>query len=168
MYDEQQLRDLVNLALHAGAHLNITHDKRAKAEEGRVLIETIQVVNKFAGFGPHPMGAFYACEKLREAKAKGLLGPIVREVAFTAAHRERNTPPMARARALLSNGDSVVLFDFNPNEIGFEERDLLGKTPNEARKLKALKEANFVLANERKSAIAQEQSQPSIPRPQAG
>lgn len=147
MYDEKQLQRLVNMALDNGADLVITHDAKAKTEEGRTCIETIRVRSGIRGIGPAPMSAFYACERLREAKADGLLGPVIVSVT-TSPPRRRTTDPSPSLIAQLSSGEVRTLFKFDPDGINFEKHEFIGLTHYEAIALKSRKDVEWLHSQE--------------------
>lgn len=64
MTSTQELNSLIEKARAAGATVNVTHDAAAKSEEGRDIIETVQVIG-LRGCGPHPMSPISAAERLR-------------------------------------------------------------------------------------------------------
>lgn len=65
-----ELDTLIARARAAGATVTVTYDLAAKLDEGRDIIETVQVVG--LGIGPHPMSALGAAERLREALGANL------------------------------------------------------------------------------------------------
>lgn len=44
----------------------------------------------------------------------------------------------------LSNGESLRLFEYYPDEISFEETEFIGLTVNEAKRLRTLKDIKYI------------------------
>ena len=81
MYAESSLRELVAQARSVGVDIETRLDEDLLRKEGRQIIETVTVRSGLPGVGPHPMGGFYAFERLFEAKSKGLLDVSIRRAA---------------------------------------------------------------------------------------
>jgi hypothetical protein len=64
MTSDQELLELIDFARLQGGTVEIQHDARAWAEEGRVLIGTVRIVG-LPGIGQHPMAGLSAAEALR-------------------------------------------------------------------------------------------------------
>ena len=71
MTSTQELQVLAQRARKAGATVVFTMDFATFRDEGREVIESVQVEG-LEGCGPHPMGPVAAAERLRE-----LLGPVI-------------------------------------------------------------------------------------------
>jgi hypothetical protein len=127
VYAEQQLRDLIVLARKHGKKIDVTIDEDILRKEGTVIIETVKITG-IGGVGPYPMSGFAAYECLLEAKAAGLLGPVIRGCQFDAR--------IGRVFANLSNSDRVALIDLESVE-GFDLGSLQGRTTAEATELLA-------------------------------
>jgi hypothetical protein len=147
MYAEQQLRDLIELARRAGATMVVTYDQEARAKEGREIIETVTVHDGIPGIGNKPMSGFAAFERLYEAKCCGLLGPVIIEARIDPLPRPMPAgmnDPMPRVHAPLSNRECVTLFEFYPDEIQFHPDEFVGKTVDEAKQLKVIKDVAYL------------------------
>jgi hypothetical protein len=64
MTDTKELLSLIAKAEARGAVVTIQYDERALVEEGRKIIEQVQVLG-LEGIGPHPMSLISAAERLR-------------------------------------------------------------------------------------------------------
>jgi len=64
MTDTQEIRALIDKAAQAGARVRVEFDSEAMINEGRLIIDTVQV-SGLAGVGPNPMPAVSAAERLR-------------------------------------------------------------------------------------------------------
>lgn len=141
MYAELELQQLIALARKAGTELEITHEG-----EG-CLIATVQVKSGIRGIGPHPMSAMFACERLREAKAAGYLGPVIRDVMIGPMPRPMPLgmgDQMPSVQATLSDGQVKTLFSYYPDELTFTREEFIGKTEEEAHQLFQQKDRDFL------------------------
>ena len=68
MTSQKEIRDLIARAEARGAVVTVQIDEGAFEEEGREIIEVVQVCG-LKGIGPHPMSLISAAERLREALA---------------------------------------------------------------------------------------------------
>lgn len=64
MTSNQELQDLISKARAKGAIVKVTFDAEADLNEGRQIIDTVQVAG-LMGCGPSPMPAIAAAERLR-------------------------------------------------------------------------------------------------------
>lgn len=143
MYAEQELQQLIALARKAGAELDVTN------EGGSGLVATVQVKSGIRGIGPHPMSAMFACERLREAKASGHLGLVIRDVMIGPMPRPMPHgmgDQMPSVKATLSDGQVKTLFSYYPDELTFTREEFIGKTEEEAHQLFAHKDREFLRA----------------------
>lgn len=148
MVSNDDLAALCVLAKNAGADILIAHDADALREEGRTIIESVTVLSGIPGIGPHPMGAIAAAELLREAKAKGLLLPVI--VSAEIGPMPRPMPegvgaPMPLVRVTLADGQSVDLFRFYPDELSFKPEDFVGLKLAQAKQLRFTRDRDFLL-----------------------
>lgn len=65
MTDNHELNELIAKARERGAVVTVTIDPVAKRDEGRDIIDTVQV-SGLKGCGPFPMTALGAAERLRQ------------------------------------------------------------------------------------------------------
>ncbi len=143
MNSNNELQALCDLAKRSGAQLTITHDARALNEEGRTIIESVQVVSGVPGIGPHPMSAIFATEALRRAKHEGKLGPVIVSAYITDMPKSLNSP-MPEVIATMSDGQEHKLFWFYPDEISFEPDEFVGLTAEEGRQLRLQKDLQYL------------------------
>lgn len=68
MTDEKELRQLIQDIRDRGAIVTVTLDEAARLQEGRELIDSVQIEG-VKGIGPHPMSPVAAAEAMREALA---------------------------------------------------------------------------------------------------
>lgn len=64
MTTQKEIIDLIEKARSLGATVNVTYSEKAKLEEGRDIIQTVQI-SGLRGCGPHPMAPIAAAEILR-------------------------------------------------------------------------------------------------------
>lgn len=70
MYSQDQLKALINKAQAQGAVIVVTNDFEAEAFEGRLIIESVKVLNAWEGIVPNEMTVIGACERLSQAFAE--------------------------------------------------------------------------------------------------
>lgn len=148
MVSNDELRSLCDEAIRAGAVLHVKMDEEARRTEGREIIETVAVLKGVSGIGPHPMSAIFAAERLREAKAKGLLEPVI--VSAEVGPMPRPLPegmrdPLPSVTVKLADGGQVRLFSYYPDEISFEPGEFVGLKLAEARHLRFKKDQQYLL-----------------------
>lgn len=143
MNSNSELHALCDLAKRSGAQLTITHDERALKEEGRMIIDTVQIVSGVPGIGPYPMSAIFATEALRKAKHEGKLGPVIVSAYITDMPNSHNSP-MPEVIAKMSDGQEHKLFWFYPDEISFEPYEFVGLTVEEGRQLRLKKDLQYL------------------------
>ena len=66
---QNNIAHFIRMARAKGARVRITIDAEARRDEGRLIIETVQV-SGLKGCGPHPMGVLSAVERLSAALAE--------------------------------------------------------------------------------------------------
>lgn len=147
MTSSDELKALCDLAKARGADISISFDSQAWIKEGRSIIDQVVVHSGIPGIGPHPMGAVAAAERLRDAKEKGLLDPVVVSAEISAMPRpmpEGMMDPMPEVHATFSDGQRLKIFEFYPDELQFEPHEFVGLTYREARQLRITKDSCFL------------------------
>jgi hypothetical protein len=54
--------------------------------------------------------------------------------------------PMPQVNVVFDNGEEKMIFDFYPDEISFTENEFIGLTEESARKLKGIKDREYLLS----------------------
>lgn len=128
MYAESELKSLLDLAHEAGAQMTVVLDQNLLQKEGREIIEIVTIHSGIPGIGKHPCSAFFMCEALRAAKAKGHLGPVFKSVEF------KKIPGTDELRAFgtLTTAEVAPICDFDPQQIDLSENEFVNLTKREA------------------------------------